>query len=159
MKMSQLQRVGVHPVVAKAAMSGQLSARPTRTEVQTVLDEGGVSDVDPGEQAGMVRALADIAPRTRAWAKIVGPVAGVVLGLGAAVILAPFLFYGVGALLTLLGGFDQAAWTAMTQGLVDWATIVLAPVVGFVSTVLGYYFGYAKGSGDGGQDPAPPAAT
>ncbi len=70
----------------------------------------------------------DLEPYSPLWAKYVAPFARFIFFLTAAVVLIPFFF---------------AAWGSdknLTE-ILDWAKVVLAPVVGFASAVVGYMFG------------------
>jgi hypothetical protein len=69
------------------------------------------------------------------WANIANPFAWFILGLIAAVMLVPFIFFVL----------PYPRGTYMTQAL-DWAKTVLAPVVGFGGAVIGYYFGTRNSS-------------
>jgi hypothetical protein len=75
------------------------------------------------------------------WAAIVRPLTLGIFLLLAAVVVGPFLllFAGLGS-------------PALDKGL-DWAKTVLAPIVGFASAAVGYYYGTRQiGSGAAAED-------
>ena len=76
-------------------------------------------------------------PWTPFWATVARPFAYFVLILVAAVISMPFIALFVHALRTQ----QDAARDAVNAQIIDWAKTVLAPVIGFGSAVIGYYFG------------------
>src|SRR5690349_2282015 len=69
-----------------------------------------------------------IPPYSARWAEVVRPLTRGIFTLLAAVLLIPFLFAFVA---------DAAVRTAAY----DWAKTILAPVVGFASAAVGYYYG------------------
>lgn len=82
-----------------------------------------------------------LSPYSERWAEVVKPLTQVLFLLLAAVLLIPFLFVFVD---------DRSVQAAA----LDWAKTILAPVVGFASAAIGYYYGTrASGSNDGGTPP------
>ncbi len=90
-------------------------------------------------------------PWTPTWATIARPFAYFVLFLVAAVIFVPFLALFVQALRSA----KDAAEGVVTGQIIDWAKTVLAPVVGFGSAVIGYYFGARNGTPETPSDDTP----
>ncbi|MCR4340757.1 MAG: hypothetical protein NUW01_12825 [Gemmatimonadaceae bacterium] len=72
-------------------------------------------------------------PYSARWAEVVRPLTRFIFTLLAAVLLVPFLFVFVGE-----AGIRTAAF--------DWAKTILAPVVGFASAAIGYYYGTRSAS-------------
>ena len=72
--------------------------------------------------------IAEVSPYSPEWAKTVKPVALILLGLIALVMLLPFLI--------IVMAEENKADNAL-----DWAKTVLPPVVGFGGALVGYYFG------------------
>ncbi len=79
----------------------------------------------------------DVNPYSKTWAGITRPFAWVVFSLIAIVIIFPFIFVCFHC-----NGDCKELW----DRLFDWAKTVLAPVVGFGSAVIGYYFGTRNSS-------------
>jgi len=93
-----------------------------------------------------IGAVADTPPWTPLWAKVARPFAYFVMVLVAAVVVMPFIALFVHAVRT-----QQDSVRDVVNGqIIDWAKTVLAPVVGFGSAVIGYYFGR------GGTSETPP---
>lgn len=67
-------------------------------------------------------------PYSARWAEVVRPLTRFIFTLLAAVLLVPFLFVFVGE-------------AAIRTAAFDWAKTILAPVVGFASAAIGYYYG------------------
>jgi hypothetical protein len=67
-------------------------------------------------------------PYSAMWAEVVRPLTRGIFTLLAAVLMVPFLFVFVSE-----GAIRNAAF--------DWAKTILAPVVGFASAAIGYYYG------------------
>jgi ABC-type glycerol-3-phosphate transport system permease component len=89
-------------------------------------------------------------PWTPVWAGIARPFAYFILFLVAAVISVPFLALFVQALRSQ----QDAARETINGQIVDWAKTVLAPVIGFGSAVIGYYFGARNGAAETPPSPA-----
>jgi len=79
----------------------------------------------PSEQVHLGKGLP---PYSRAWADVVRPLTRGIFTLLGAVLLIPFLFAFVGD-------------TAVRNAMYDWAKTILAPIVGFASAAVGYYYG------------------
>ena len=94
-------------------------------------------NVPPSQQPLSPPQNADEPPWTPFWATVARPFAYFVLLLVAAVISMPFIALFVHSLRTQ----QDAARDAVNAQIVDWAKTVLAPVIGFGSAVIGYYFG------------------
>ena len=72
--------------------------------------------------------LGEIPTHSRAWAEVVRPFTFFIFSLLAAVILLPFLFAFI----------DDSEARDIAY---DWAKTILAPIVGFASAAIGYYYG------------------
>ncbi|HVT60009.1 MAG TPA: hypothetical protein VHR45_16630 [Thermoanaerobaculia bacterium] len=87
----------------------------------------------------------DIGAHSGEWAKIATPFTWFVFCLIAAVMLVPFLLLVfVWWRVKTLSATDSTLLTTTF----DWAKTILAPVVGFGGSVIGYYFGTRGGDGD-----------
>ncbi len=93
-----------------------------------------------------VVATPDISPFSPDWARIVRPVAFLLLALLASVMLLPFY---------LFSQFSRPE-TVAAQTL-DWGKTILPSLTGFMGAVVGYYFG-TRNSGRSESPSAPPAA-
>lgn len=106
--------------------------------------------------------------RSTAWATIVGPHAKTILALMVAIVVTPFVILLVTATIYLCTTAHVVAWLpesatpedllaahrlrheqfmGWAQLIVTWGGTVLAPVVGFTSAVLGYFFGASQHNG------------
>jgi|SRR6185436_3131508 len=70
--------------------------------------------------------------RSKLWANIANPFAWFVFSLISMVIVMPFIIIMVSSIVNKTDHMDA---------LMRWSTTVLAPIVGFGSAVIGYYFG------------------
>ena len=77
--------------------------------------------------------LQEIPHHSPQWAKITWPVAKILLGLIASIMLVPFLI------------IVSTSDVARIDHTLDWAKTVLPPAVGFGGAVVGYYFGTRGG--------------
>ncbi len=84
-------------------------------------------DIRSGTTDGKAESV-HLAPYSEGWAKVVWPLTRFLFGLLAAVLLVPFLF-------AILGDKDTR------DAAFDWSKTILAPVVGFASAAVGYYYG------------------
>ena len=104
---------------------------------------GGMPDLDLTHHAAATQERVgwqtqEVPKTSTAWARIVKPFAFIVFGLLALVLMLPFI--------RLLREPDH-------KDLLDWAKTILAPVVGFGSAVIGFYFGTSTAaSRDNSQD-------
>ena len=98
--------------------------------------KGSTLDLRKVGRADRVSAK-EISPYSETWANVVEPFTRAIFTLLAAVFLIPFLFVFV----------DEAG--ARNTAL-DWAKTILAPIVGFASAAVGYYYGtrQAKEAGE-----------
>ena len=78
----------------------------------------------------------EISPYSETWANVVKPFTRAIFTLLAAVFLIPFLFVFV----------DEAG---IRNTALDWAKTILAPIVGFASAAVGYYYGTRQGKETG----------
>lgn len=78
----------------------------------------------------------EVHDHSKLWANIAKPFAWFIFALVSIVIIVPFVIITINSIVTKTDHVDMV---------MQWSTTVLAPIVGFGSAVVGYYFG-ASGS-------------
>lgn len=108
----------------------------TEAEVDETEDVLDLSQQAPEETldltSGDGNGFKEVPYRSVEWATVVRPFGVLIFLLVTSVVLAPFI------VVLLLPDLDP---TSRSDSIVNWGTHVLAPVVGFASAVITYYFG------------------
>ena len=96
------------------------------------LDIRRAAESDGSDEVSILTSPDRADPQSPLWLGLVRPFGWGILGLVAVVIVIPFV---------VIAAEGQLDAEVRVEKLLTWATHVLAPVVGFASTVVAYFFG------------------